>query len=466
MKKHIKKLVIIPILIIINFIYVGANEFEVANNIVELKNIMAKNIASDNYDFTIIYNSSDTPFYTATGLTKLFGDASILAGPYYEHQQRESSIRVSKVGTKTALSFKMNYETSLEQIKEINEYVKKEADKILLVTKEKHEVIKKINDLLKETVSYGYSKSGVNTNYAFSAYGVVKESVAMNMGYAFIIERFMNYLNYESDIVYGMIDGKSDYWNLIKLDGKWYHLDVAYNDKTNSADYLLKSDSFMSKNRTWDYGRYEKANTSYDFSIKQPLEVTPPIEIKPPVETVPPIDNFTSKLKAGFHEYVYTAEKRGLLTDEFMKKDLKKEITREEFVEIIIAVYESFNTNEPVYNKRFEDTNNSKIIKAYELGLIKGVSSTKFGPNSFLTREQSCVILLQLIKLLNGSTYYESVSISDEEEISFWALEAMNYMVYNKIVAGVGGGRVAPKGTLLREHAVILAVRVQDILNN
>ena len=51
-------------------------------------------------------------------------------------------------------------------------------------------------------------------------------------------------------------------WNLVRLDGEWYHMDVTWNDGGAEWDenarsaYLLVTDDFMRQSRVWDEAVY------------------------------------------------------------------------------------------------------------------------------------------------------------------------------------------------------------------
>ena len=45
-------------------------------------------------------------------------------------------------------------------------------------------------------------------------------------------------------------------WNLVKVDGKWYQLDITWNDGGESRDYFLVTDDFMRLSRDWEAGDY------------------------------------------------------------------------------------------------------------------------------------------------------------------------------------------------------------------
>ena len=50
----------------------------------------------------------------------------------------------------------------------------------------------------------------------------------------------------ENKIIVGNLDGVAHGWNLVKLNGKWYHLDVTNNDVTSNK-FFLKNDKYLRK---------------------------------------------------------------------------------------------------------------------------------------------------------------------------------------------------------------------------
>ena len=92
--------------------------------------------------------------------------------------------------------------------------------------------------------------------------------------YTLLTQLMLEALNIESRFVSGiatakeMTDGHA--WNLVKVDGEWYHLDVTWNDplpdrgpNSQEETYLLKSDEFMAQSRTWDRNNYPQALRNY-----------------------------------------------------------------------------------------------------------------------------------------------------------------------------------------------------------
>jgi hypothetical protein len=52
-------------------------------------------------------------------------------------------------------------------------------------------------------------------------------------------------------------------WNMVKLEGQWYHLDATWDDDVEEWSYFLVSDEMMEQSRTWKKQYYEQAEQNY-----------------------------------------------------------------------------------------------------------------------------------------------------------------------------------------------------------
>lgn len=160
------------------------------------------------------------------------------------------------------------------------------------------------------------------------------------------------------------------------------------------------------------------------------------------------------------------AVKAGLTTPDILSS-FQKSITREEFCEIVVKLYEALSgkTAVPVNPNPFTDTSNPEILKAYNLGIVNGIGGGKFAPNNNVTRQEICVMLLRCIKVVHPGADYSTVGVgpfSDENLIASWAIDAVRYMNKVGIMKGVGGGAIDPLGNTTREQAILLVYRTYE----
>ncbi|MBP3817289.1 MAG: hypothetical protein J6H31_03220 [Butyrivibrio sp.] len=80
--------------------------------------------------------------------------------------------------------------------------------------------------------------------YDFSADGPLLYGTSLCKGYAEAFRLFMNILQIENRIVQGYVRDGYHAWNEVKIDGKWYAVDVTFDDPI-----LVEYDSRSSKKR-------------------------------------------------------------------------------------------------------------------------------------------------------------------------------------------------------------------------
>lgn len=172
------------------------------------------------------------------------------------------------------------------------------------------------------------------------------------------------------------------------------------------------------------------------------------------------------------------AEGLGLIPGILQGKDLTKPITREEFCELTVLLYEKTTGSAatPTSPNPFTDTTNPQILKAYQLGITKGISATAFEPNTLINREQCAAMLYRAIRAIAPEVDYSVAGVKDfpdQKQISSWAVEATKYMSKIGIIKGDTSGNFMPKATTsaqqatgygmaTREAAILMTVRAYD----
>ncbi len=149
---------------------------------------------------------------------------------------------------------------------------------------------------------------------------------------------------------------------------------------------------------------------------------------------------------------------------------LKNNITREEFAELAVRIYSKAKGIDMALvgnTHPFTDTANTFVGKAYNLGIVNGISSTAFAPQNLVTREQIATMFYRLVEKIGHNTDYGSEeAFVDQSEISTWAREAVEFSKYKNIIKGVGGNKFAPKENASREQAIVLANNILTIFDH
>ncbi|MGM9552625.1 MAG: S-layer homology domain-containing protein [Clostridia bacterium] len=155
----------------------------------------------------------------------------------------------------------------------------------------------------------------------------------------------------------------------------------------------------------------------------------------------------------------------GLVTDS-VKVNYQRNITREQFCELVVKLYER-TTGKTVSKEdnRFNDTNNPEILKAYNLGIVNGVSKTKFAPYNLVTRQEICAMLVRAVDAMYPNVDindYQYHSFSDNDKISSWAMPSVQFAYDNDIMKGVGANEILPLGNTTCEQAILLINRIYE----
>lgn len=155
------------------------------------------------------------------------------------------------------------------------------------------------------------------------------------------------------------------------------------------------------------------------------------------------------------------------LIPERIQGDYGREISREEFSEIAVKLYEALSGEKTVMQGEspFIDTQNPKVLIANDLGIVKGIGDGRFAPDAAITRQEISVMMYRALKAAKP-TYDLSGSadhiFSDNAEISTWAKESVSYLYGIGVVNGVGDNLFSPRSDTSREEAVVLANRMNE----
>lgn len=142
----------------------------------------------------------------------------------------------------------------------------------------------------------------------------------------------------------------------------------------------------------------------------------------------------------------------------------QREITREQFCELAVRLYAK-SKNIPVdqigYVTPFTDTQNPMVGRAYNLGIVKGLTATTFGPAQRITREQLATMLYREIQLLGLSVAYtKGANFADHQSLSAYASDAVYFCRAYGFVNGVGQNRFAPKNNTTIEQAQLIVYNI------
>lgn len=214
-------------------------------------------------DINLSYKGSMTNFddYVLAALDRAKKQA-VYAGGHI----KDTTITTDLAGN---IKFKINYLTTKSQEVAVQKKVDQVLANIITPLMTTFQKVKAVNDYVVSNAVYGENTK----SSPHSAYALLMEGQAVCQGYALLTYKMLNQIGVEVQYVVGVVNGNEDHaWNLVKVDGKWYHLDTTWNDPlpnrvgTSSYDYFLVTDSQLKKDHKWVTSDYPAAtSTTYSY---------------------------------------------------------------------------------------------------------------------------------------------------------------------------------------------------------
>ncbi|GMQ56948.1 hypothetical protein AN1V17_13420 [Vallitalea sediminicola] len=163
------------------------------------------------------------------------------------------------------------------------DYVNNEADKVInkIINESMNELekVKAINKYIVEQTKYDNENYSVDIEklprISGTPYGVFKYGIAVCGGYALATKLLFDKAGLENKYIVGRSSKEPHAWNLVKVDGKYYHIDTTWNDSSASNGcnaFFLVSDGYMTSfgNRAWNFSEYPIVPEGYFNDEPQP----------------------------------------------------------------------------------------------------------------------------------------------------------------------------------------------------
>lgn len=189
------------------------------------------------------------------------------------------TIKAKKKGTATitatAVGKKYSYKVTVYP-KTVKKRVNQIVKSVIRGDMSNYEKIKAVHNWMIRNVKYDYDRLLIGTipKVSHTAKGALIKKVAVCDGYAHAFQMVMKKLGIPCRFVVGRSGNVGHGWNMVKLGGKWYHVDVTFDDpivngsNNNTTPYytfFLKSTSVMKKTHSFTKSKYPKCTSKkYD----------------------------------------------------------------------------------------------------------------------------------------------------------------------------------------------------------
>ncbi len=160
---------------------------------------------------------------------------------------------------------------------------------------------KAIHDYI--VLNSSYSKNITENSYNIS--NLITNRTGVCEAYAYTFKMMCSFAGLECEIITGTLDGENHGWNLIKLDGNYYHIDVTSDDPVPDKEnqvlyfYFNLNDDEIAKTHKWDRNNFPKCTeTKYNYYVYNNSVVETPEQMEKFI-----LDNLNDG-KAEIHFYV------------------------------------------------------------------------------------------------------------------------------------------------------------------
>ncbi|MGN1319402.1 MAG: transglutaminase domain-containing protein [Lachnospirales bacterium] len=137
-----------------------------------------------------------------------------------------------------------------------------------------------IHDYIVSTFSYGPTDTDNIPKEAHSIVGFVRNGQGICEAYANTFQLMCRLAGIDSQLVTGSINGVGHMWNIVKIDGDYYHVDVTSDDPAPNNNnkkiynYFNVTDDMISSTYTWEKENYPSCTaTLYNYQNYNNLTV-------------------------------------------------------------------------------------------------------------------------------------------------------------------------------------------------
>lgn len=192
--------------------------------------------------------------------------------PYVNYIMEGYRYSYRKTGRSADIAVQMKYRETLEQSLYVEARVQEILKGILKPGMSAHDIVKAVHDWVVLNVEYD---TGMKK---FTAYEALQDGAAVCQGYALLTYKLLK----EAGIYNKIVEGKAQIpgqkaelhaWNLVYLNGNWYHLDATWNDPVPdrpgvvSYAYYMRTDAQMRADHSWA-DTYPEAGVSYKDTLR------------------------------------------------------------------------------------------------------------------------------------------------------------------------------------------------------
>lgn len=240
-----------------NYLYVQNTDSNHVKNYQEILNIFYTiiNSGDDCFSFYCDYDACEEDINNIIDNEFIISNINNFVHPFNSF----NTININTKDNKVTVKIKKLY--SNDEIEFINEFIDNFINSNINLSMNNYDKIKVFHDYIINNTKYDEE----NTFESYTAYNLITSGISICGGYSDMMSIYLNTLgikNYK-------ITSENHIWNLVELDGKWYHLDATWDDPVASdgKQYLIHNFFMIPTNKLLELDKVE-----HNFDRKTYLE--------------------------------------------------------------------------------------------------------------------------------------------------------------------------------------------------
>jgi len=227
----------------------------------EVYSIIKKNLLAHKQEFTIEMNKAtmknigtDSDLFA---LSTAKDDKNTSKDGDYLKSSVKSWRTEWSLGYTVSLTFSAVYRTTVKQEKTLDTKIGSVLKALDLEDATDYKKVKAIHNYIIKRTSYD------QTLKKHTAYNALISKSSVCEGYALAAYRMFTDARIECRIITGIAGGGSHAWNIVKVNGKWYNIDLTWDDPiTSNGEQVLRYDYFLKNKKEFsDHTRASEYNT-------------------------------------------------------------------------------------------------------------------------------------------------------------------------------------------------------------
>ena len=240
-----------------NYLYIQNTDSNYVKNYQEVLNMFYTiiNSGDDCFSFYCDYDNCKQDINNIINNEHIISNINNFVHPFNSF----NTVNINTKEDKITVKVKKLYTN--EEIEFINDFISKFINTKINLSMNNYDKIKIFHDHIINNTKYDEE----NTFESYTAYNLITSGISICGGYSDIMSIYLNTLgikNYK-------ITSENHIWNLVELDGNWYHLDATWDDPVASdgKQYLIHNFFMISTDKLLELDKVE-----HNFDKKTYLE--------------------------------------------------------------------------------------------------------------------------------------------------------------------------------------------------